>query len=396
MLMYRVLHATSSWLLDECEVKARKEEPLEEWMTSMRFQTATDAGSGCEPVHFAAMTGRANIVEALLDRGASVESAVAQGLPNFQLHKGATPLAIAAVYARDASVIELLLRRGADPRTKVSFQDWTAIGCASFSGNIEGVKALMRHDPTLSEVIDNIGMPPLGWAFVCCHVKLVSWLRDEYPRQFEDTVRLVDMTRHNGYSLITAAIGIDTAHVAMLKMFVDAGGRVDSYAPEVTKGPFAKIIRTVDKVARRRPMAKLSDVVFVFAYTTRSTPLHRAAYFAALPALSFLLEHGAPVNSTANPKGMTPLHLAVIGGHEDVCALLLVAGADSSIKDKFGRTAVAYAAKFGHDALRWRLQNNTKDQVSVRRREGLATEPIHRSPQTCPSPGEAVGESLSA
>ena len=148
-------------------------------------------------------------------------------------------------------------------------------------------------------------------------------------------------------------------------------------------------------------MAKLPDWVFVFAYTTRTTPLHRAAYFAALPALSFLLEHGAPVSSTANPKGMTPLHLAVIGGHEDVCARLLLAGADPSIKDKYRRTALAYAAKFGHDALRWRLRNhNTTDQGSVRR-EGHGAEPVHRSPQTCLSPqhlpeGKAAQDSLSA
>ena len=40
---------------------------------------------------------------------------------------------------------------------------------------------------------------------------------------------------------------------------------------------------------------------------------------------------------------MQPLHLAVIGGHEDVVARLLAAGVDVSLEDKRGRTALSYA-----------------------------------------------------
>ena len=67
-----------------------------------------------------------------------------------------------------------------------------------------------------------------------------------------------------------------------------------------------------------------------------------------------LLERGASPNST-NHRGMTPLHLASIGGHEDVCVRLLAAGATPDIKDKRGRTACAYATRLGHQAVRQKL-----------------------------------------
>ena len=61
------------------------------------------------------MTGRADLVEELLDRGAQtiIASAVNTNEPRVSITKHTTPLAMACLYARDASVVELLLRRGA-------------------------------------------------------------------------------------------------------------------------------------------------------------------------------------------------------------------------------------------------------------------------------------------
>ena len=146
------------------------------------------------------------------------------------------------------------------------------------------------------------------------------------------------------------------------------------------------IVPIVDLIARLRPIAKLPEKHFVFAYLSRSTALHIAAYFGMLAVVELLIERGASVGSTANPKvsvsnaicssphllstshplvvlhlstsppkGMTPLHLAAIGGHDDVCARLLTKGAAAGAKDKRGRTAQAYAERLGHDAVRRRL-----------------------------------------
>ena len=99
-------------------------------------------------------------------------------------------------------------------------------------------------------------------------------------------------------------------------------------------------------------MNKLPELAKLMFLCSRTTGLHAAAYFGMLGHLNLLLERGASPSSTAHSRGMTPLHLAAINGHDDVCERLLAAGAVASTKDKRGRTALAYATKLGHEAVR--------------------------------------------
>ena len=121
-------------------------------------------------------------------------------------------------------------------------------------------------------------------------------------------------------------------------MILDAGEPVDLYAP-VAKGIMGPTIEamTVDDIATA------PEYLMFFTHCTRTPALHVASYFGILQAVDLLIERGADVSSTANPQGMSPLHLAVIGGHEDVVARLLAAGADVSVEDKRARTALSYA-----------------------------------------------------
>ena len=76
---------------------------------------------------------------------------------------------------------------------------------------------------------------------------------------------------------------------------------------------------------------------------------------------------------------MTPLHLAAIGGHDDVCARLLDLGARADMKDQRGRTALGYATKFKRDAVRRRLlaavTKSGASSLSSTRRSKVAPEP---------------------
>ena len=121
-------------------------------------------------------------------------------------------------------------------------------------------------------------------------------------------------------------------------MILDSGEPVDLYDPVATRimGPIIESMAVDD-------IATAPEFMVFFTHCTRTPALHVASYFGVLQAVDLFIERGADVSSQANPQGMTPLHLSVIGGHEDVVARLLAAGADVSLEDKRGRTALSYA-----------------------------------------------------
>lgn len=64
-----------------------------------------------------------------------------------------------------------------------------------------------------------------------------------------------------------------------------------------------------------------------------------------------LIQQGANVD-TADARGLTPVMLAVIGGHLETAVQLALAGADLSRCDPDGRTALEYAILAGNREVR--------------------------------------------
>ena len=89
----------------------------------------------------------------------------------------------------------------------------------------------------------------------------------------------------------------------------------------------------------------------MMSYGSRCAAIHVAAYQGNLGVLEKLIERKVDINSTEHHWKMTPLHLAVISGHEAICARLVSLGAAIETKDKRGRTALDWAKRLDREDI---------------------------------------------
>jgi hypothetical protein len=78
-----------------------------------------------------------------------------------------------------------------------------------------------------------------------------------------------------------------------------------------------------------------------------TTALSAAAVEGHLEVARLLIEHGASMNERSQPLGRTPLMNAAESGQPEMIRYLLSAGADASIADDRGETALAIASRRG-------------------------------------------------
>lgn len=62
-----------------------------------------------------------------------------------------------------------------------------------------------------------------------------------------------------------------------------------------------------------------------------------------------LVKCGVPVDHTDGHYDLTPLHLAAIGGHYEVCEFLIESKASVFAEARCGETPLLYAANSGHE-----------------------------------------------
>jgi ankyrin repeat protein len=261
-------------------------------------------GDGSTALHWAASHGDIDMTALLLKAGASVTATTRIGLM--------TPLFMAARNGSDA-VIGALLQAGASAR-EVNTNGTTVLMAAASSGNGSAVKRLIDGGADVSAKEGTNGQTALMFA-----------------------------AARNGASAIQVLLahgadaGVTTKVVKMEKVRVDANG--DPLPPAEAEKAAAK-----EAAGNRRDQR-----VYGATVVGGLTALHFAAREGHLAAVRALIGGGADVNLVSAGEKTPPMTLAIINGHMDIARVLLDRGADPTLANIDGLTAL-----YATIDMRWR------------------------------------------
>lgn len=288
----------------------------------------------------AAMFGRADALQPILERNPNAANTAAYGKPilHWAVESGSVP------------AVKLLLAAGAK-RDAPDRAGFSALGLAVRSNRTE-VVALLRAQGGVENLFDyiNRGEPEAAVALLKAHPSLGA------------------LPNAAGLTPVQMAVVFGRTRVlaALLELPLPS-------APPATK-PTRFTALHVAAVCNRTNEAALliqhgADMAALDYLGAQ--PLHYAAAVGAAEALAMLLRHGAkpdvPVQ-TLDPRdrpntlvpGTTALHLAVLGGHTNVIAALLHAGANVNATNAMGLTAMDLASSGGLPGINFRFGFNNR------------------------------------
>ena len=211
------------------------------------------------------------------------------------------------------------------------------------AGDVDGIRALLRADPSVAGARDEKGLSAIRFARYRGRADLAELLLDARPEldvfdaaTVGETARLSELLEAD-QSLVTAysGDGFTPLHLAVFFGHVEA----------------AQLLLERGAEANARAANEM-----------RVMPLHSAVAADDLASVRVLLEHGADVNETSH-EGWTPLHGAAQHGNEELVELLLSKGADASKRLDAGQTSAETAAAAGHHDLAERLRNATPSRA---------------------------------
>ncbi|KAG9333990.1 hypothetical protein JZ751_009306 [Albula glossodonta] len=271
------------------------------------------------PLHVAAANRATRCAEALLPQLSSVNEAVANELVNRGANvnqpnlRGYSPLHLAAVSTNGALCLELLVNNGADVNMQ-SKEGKSPLHMAAIHGRFTRSQILIQNGGEI-DCVDKYGNTPLHVAAKYGHELLISTL----------------MT--NGADTARQGIhGMFPLHLAVLYGFSDCCRKL------LSSGQLYSIV------------SSLSNEHVLSAGFDINTPdnfgrtcLHAAASGGNVECLNLLLSSGADL-SRKDKFGRTPLHYAAANGNSACLVTLVSAGAEVNQPDSKGCTPLHYAA----------------------------------------------------
>lgn len=302
-----------------------------------------------EPIHRAAYRGDLATVQAEIERGVDVNRRVPAGSQPY----GVTPLWLAAAGGRPETA-RWLLEAGADitPRNAAF---GAALDMAALRGAPEVVRLLLEAGAD-ANADDNVGATPLHRA-AAGGDSAVAALLIEYGANVNARTIVPYEPLH-----IAATAG----HTAVVEVLLEAGARTDTHE-QTRRTPLACAVRklhleTAEMLLQRGvtidegaliDAVETGNVEVVELLVRYGADLSARVYAArtllfyvsrrpeARPVWELLLAHGVSID--AHPRGRTVLMTAARWGSDEFVAFLLENGADPTLEDDDGRTALDYA-----------------------------------------------------
>ena len=240
------------------------------------------------PLMVAARYNEVDIVEFLVERGASLET---------QDDEGYTPMQHAVMGGKITNMLRL--KELEADIFKESNSRFSAVHSASKNGHTEAVRILLEHGADVSKVYFSVGSP------------LTTAARNGH-------LEIVQMLLKNGGGLNKGGISgwISLHHVV-------AGGHLDVVECLLQKG--GNILAKTNLEGK--------------------SVLHMATH---LEMARLLVEQGADIHARGYDRSCTPLHVAAGLGQSDIVDYLLNQGADINKPNCYGKTALNYAFEAGH------------------------------------------------
>jgi len=273
---------------------------------------------GITPLMYAAEIGSLDAMRLLIDRGADV---------NAQNDFGSTALMWSVA---DPAKVRLLLDHGANVNL-LARSGRTALIIAGFTNPSAEVVRLLLAKGAKVDVMDTRHVTPMNAA--------------TFGNDLE-TVKL----------LIAAGADIETPDTFIgLTPLMNAAGNRNLEAVKLLLAKGAK----VNAVSKTQGLPKIQTGTVEFGGWT---PLLMAAAFGPPEAVKTLLDSGARINAQ-DYRGFTPLMLAIGTDRYDrrTVNMLVAHGADQSLKNEMGETALDWAYKFADPQVVQALGAKPKD-----------------------------------
>lgn len=324
-----------------------------------------------------------------------MESLVAGADPEAASHAGVTPL-LAAAFGGNLDAVQAVVSRGAQVnRVPHGFQAWTWTGAklplgqqalaeaASLGDTALILAAQLGHKDIVAYLLDHDADPklanpqgdtPLSVAAEQGHDKIVAMLlakgvnpnegQTNVPSYTADAVIGIKPDERNSPLSKAAQGGYEKTVEVLLANGADPNVRGFAGKTALYLAVELGYINVTNLLLDHRADPNIRS-------TSGVTPLMEAAKNGRVEIVSSLIAHHADLDAREGDDGlpgtldvsagtgMTALMMAVVGGHPDVVKELLDAGADTTILNRNGESALDAAVKGGIEDIISQLRNTS-------------------------------------